>query len=161
MTFEDYNTLHKSLKKKPFFLNFLQISYIHSSHLCSHPDVPLSFPNVEPHLFWSTEMTAISCGADGRADGWMVTWLPDGCVDNQIFCNAHGAVLSACFTHVRAPLSLWMDTELPYKSTNNKSPDQHALTPEQLIIFHWPLVKFHISLVSLARHEWTLNIKIN
>ena len=54
-----YNTRHKSLKQEPFVLNFLQISYIHSSHLCSHSNVPLSFPNVEPRVFWSTEMTAI------------------------------------------------------------------------------------------------------
>ena len=53
-----YNTCHKSLKQEPFVLNFLQISYIHSSHLCSHSNVPLSFPNVEPSVFWSTEMTA-------------------------------------------------------------------------------------------------------
>ena len=46
------------MKQKPFVLNFLQISYIHSSHLCSHSNVPLSFPNVEPSVFWSTEMTA-------------------------------------------------------------------------------------------------------
>ena len=50
-----YNTRHKSLKQKPFFLNFLQIFYIHSSHLCSHSDVLLSFPNVERRVFWSTE----------------------------------------------------------------------------------------------------------
>ena len=30
-----------------FVLNFLQISYIHASHLCSHSNVPLSFPNVD------------------------------------------------------------------------------------------------------------------
>ena len=53
-----YNTRHKSLKQEPFVLNFLQISYIHASHLCSHSNVPLSFPNVEPSVFWSTEMTA-------------------------------------------------------------------------------------------------------
>jgi len=41
-----YNTRHKSLKQEPFVLNFLQISYIHASHLCSHSNVPLSFPNV-------------------------------------------------------------------------------------------------------------------
>ena len=41
-----------------FVLNFLQISYIHASHLCSHSNVPLSFPSVEPSVFWSTEMTA-------------------------------------------------------------------------------------------------------
>ena len=54
----NYNTRHKSLKQEPFVLNFLQISYIHSSHLCSHSNVPLSFPNVEPSVFWSIEMTA-------------------------------------------------------------------------------------------------------
>ena len=53
-----YYTRHKSLKQEPFVLNFLQISYIHSSHLCSHSDVLLSFPNVEPSVFLSTEMTA-------------------------------------------------------------------------------------------------------
>ena len=53
-----YNTRHKSLKQEPFVLNFLQISYIHASHLCSPSDVPLSFPNVKPSVFWSTEMTA-------------------------------------------------------------------------------------------------------
>ena len=54
----DQNTRHKSLKQEPFVLNFLQISYIHSSHLYSHSNVPLSFPNVEPIVFWSTKMTA-------------------------------------------------------------------------------------------------------
>ena len=53
-----YNTRHKSLKQEPFVLNFLQISYIYASHLCFHSNVPLSFPNVEPSVFWSTEMTA-------------------------------------------------------------------------------------------------------
>ena len=48
----------KSLKQEPFVLNFFQTSYIHSSHLCSHSNVPLSFPNVVPSVFWSTEMTA-------------------------------------------------------------------------------------------------------
>ena len=60
-----YNTRHKLLKQEPFVLTFLQISYIHSSHLCSHSNMPLSFPNVEPSVFWSTEMTANSnqhCG---------------------------------------------------------------------------------------------------
>ena len=56
--FMDYNTRHKSLKQHPFVLNFLQISYSHSSHLCSHSNVPLSFPNIEPSVFWSTKMTA-------------------------------------------------------------------------------------------------------
>ena len=31
---------------------FLKISYIHSSHLCSHSNVPFTFPSVEPHVFW-------------------------------------------------------------------------------------------------------------
>ena len=53
-----YNPCHKSLKQKPFVLNLLKISYIHSSHLCSHSNVPLSFPNVELSVFWTTEMTA-------------------------------------------------------------------------------------------------------
>ena len=53
-----YSTRHKSLKQEPFVLNFLQISFVHSSHLCSHSNVPLSFPNVEPSVSWSTEMTA-------------------------------------------------------------------------------------------------------
>ena len=55
---KNYNTRHKSLRQEPFVLNFLQISYIHSSHLCSHSNVPLSFPNVELRIFWSTERTA-------------------------------------------------------------------------------------------------------
>ena len=57
-SFSTYNTRHKSFKQEPLVLNFLQISYIHSSHLCSHSNVPLSFPNVEPSVFWSTKMTA-------------------------------------------------------------------------------------------------------
>ena len=52
-----YNTRHKSLKQKLFFLNFLQISYIHYSHLFSHSNVLLSFPNVGPRVLWSTETT--------------------------------------------------------------------------------------------------------
>ena len=46
-----YNTHHKLLKQEPFVLNFLQISYIHSSHLCLHSNVPLSLPNVELSVF--------------------------------------------------------------------------------------------------------------
>ena len=45
---------------------FSKISYIHSSHLCSHPYVPLSFPIVEPRAFWSTEMTAIPKSTLGK-----------------------------------------------------------------------------------------------
>ena len=41
-----YNPHHKSLKQKPIVLNFLQISYIHSSHLltqmCPSPSPMLS-----------------------------------------------------------------------------------------------------------------------
>ena len=54
-----HNTRHKSLKQEPFVLNFLQISYIHSWHLRSHLNLPLSFLNVEPRVFWSSEMTVI------------------------------------------------------------------------------------------------------
>ena len=53
-----YNARHKLLKQEPSILNFLQISDTHSSHLCFHSNVPLSSPNVEPRVFWSTEMTA-------------------------------------------------------------------------------------------------------
>ena len=53
-----YNTRHKSLKQEPLVLNFLQISNIHASNFCSHSNVPLSSPNVEPSVFWSTEITA-------------------------------------------------------------------------------------------------------
>ena len=49
-----------------FFLIFLKIFYIHSSHLCSHSNVPLSFPNVEPRIFWSTEMTVIPKSTLGK-----------------------------------------------------------------------------------------------
>ena len=38
-----------------FSLKFL----IHSSHFCSHPNVTLPFPNVEPRIFWVTEATVI------------------------------------------------------------------------------------------------------
>jgi len=62
------NPRHKSLKQKPFVLNFQQISYIHSSHLYSHSNVPLSFPNVEPHVFWCTEMTAIPKSTLGKGE---------------------------------------------------------------------------------------------
>ena len=46
-----YNVRHKSLRQEPFVLNFLQFFYIHSLHPCSHSNVPLSFPNVEPSVF--------------------------------------------------------------------------------------------------------------
>ena len=62
------NPRQKSLEQKPFVLNFLQISYIHSSHLYSHLNVPLSFPNVEPRVFWSTEMTAIPESTSGKEE---------------------------------------------------------------------------------------------
>ena len=57
---------HKSLKQNPCFLNFWKILYIHSSYLCSHSNEPLSFPNVEPRVFWSTEMTVIPKSALGK-----------------------------------------------------------------------------------------------
>ena len=76
------NTPHKSLKQEPFVLNFLQISYIHSWHLRSHSNVPLSFPNVEPRVFRSTETTVIPKSALGKGkitqvfqDLWRVLWL--------------------------------------------------------------------------------------
>ena len=53
----NYSTRHKSLKQEPFVLNFFKISYIHPSHLFSHSNVPLSSLNVEPRVFWNTEMT--------------------------------------------------------------------------------------------------------
>ena len=60
-----YNTRHKSLKQKPFPLNFL-LRFLHSlfTHLiCSHSEVPISscisFPNVEQRVFWSTKTTVI------------------------------------------------------------------------------------------------------
>ena len=63
---ECYNPRHKSLKLKPCFLNFLQISYIQSLRLCSHSNVLLSFPNVEPRVFWSTETTVIPKSTLGK-----------------------------------------------------------------------------------------------
>ena len=33
-------------------------NFFHASHLCSHLNVPVAFPNVERSVFWSTEMTA-------------------------------------------------------------------------------------------------------
>ena len=61
-----YNTRHKSLKQEPFVLNFLQISYIHSWHLRSHLHLPLSFRNVEPGVFWSSETTVIPKSTLGK-----------------------------------------------------------------------------------------------
>ena len=67
---------------KAFILNLLQISYIHSSHLYSHSNVPLSFPNVEPHILWGTEMTAMPKSILGKGeiaqvfqDLWWVLYL--------------------------------------------------------------------------------------
>ena len=45
--------------KTHFSWIFWKILYIHSSHLCSHSNMPLSFPNVDPRIFWSTETTVI------------------------------------------------------------------------------------------------------
>ena len=62
-----YNTCYKSLKHEPYvFLEFLKMSYIHSSHLSSHSNVQLSFPNVEPRTFWSTETTVIPNSTLGK-----------------------------------------------------------------------------------------------
>ena len=61
-----YNTRHKSLKQEPFALNFLLISYIHSWHLRSQLHLPLSFPNVEPRVFWSSETTVIPKSTLGK-----------------------------------------------------------------------------------------------
>ena len=58
-TLRSYNTCHKRLTQEPFVLNFLQISYIHSWHLRSHLNLPLSFPNVEPRVFWNSETTVL------------------------------------------------------------------------------------------------------
>ena len=60
------NTRHKSLKQEPFVLNFLQISYIHSWHLRSHLHLPLSFLNVEPGVFWSSETAVIPKSTLGK-----------------------------------------------------------------------------------------------
>ena len=45
---------------------FSKISYIHSSHHCSQSTVPLSFPSVEPRVFWSTETTVIPKSTVGK-----------------------------------------------------------------------------------------------
>ena len=54
--------------KTRFSWIFWKISYIHSSRLCSHSNVPLSFPNVEPHIFWSTETTVIPKSTLGKRE---------------------------------------------------------------------------------------------
>ena len=54
--------------KTHFSWIFWKISYIHSSCLCSHSNVPLSFPNVEPHIFWSTETTVIPKSTLGKRE---------------------------------------------------------------------------------------------
>ena len=53
------NTRLKSLKQKPFPMNFL-LNFLHSlfTHLF-HSKVPISFLNVEPRVSWSTETTVI------------------------------------------------------------------------------------------------------
>ena len=45
---------------------FSKISYIYSSHLSSHSNVPLFFPNVEPRAFWSTETPVIPKSTFGK-----------------------------------------------------------------------------------------------
>ena len=42
------------------------MSYIHSLYLCSHSNVPLSFPSVEPRVFWSTGTTVIPKSTLGK-----------------------------------------------------------------------------------------------
>ena len=54
--------------KTRFSWIFWKISYIHSSRLYSHSNVPLSFPNVEPHIFWSTETTVIPKSTLGKRE---------------------------------------------------------------------------------------------
>ena len=54
--------------KTRFSWIFWKISYIHSYRLCSHSNVPLSFPNVEPHIFWSTETTVIPKSTLGKRE---------------------------------------------------------------------------------------------
>ena len=52
--------------KTRFSWIFWKILYIHSSHVCSHSNIPLSSPNVEPHIFWSTETTVIPKSTLGK-----------------------------------------------------------------------------------------------
>ena len=54
--------------KTRFSWIFWKILYIHSSHLCSHSNIPLSSPNVEPHIFWSTETTVIPKSTLGKRE---------------------------------------------------------------------------------------------
>ena len=84
-----YNARHKSLKQGPFVLNFLQIFYIHSLHPCSHSNVPLSFPNVEPSVFWSTEMTANPNQHWGRGSGKSLKCFNKICDE---YCSSIAAV---------------------------------------------------------------------
>ena len=95
---QTHNTRHKSLKQKAFVLNFLQISFIHSSHLCSHSNVPLSFPNGEPRVFWSTEMTAIPKSTLGKGE---IT---------QVFQDLW-RVLQALLTQMQLPSPDWSRPE--------------------------------------------------
>ena len=104
---QTHNTRHKSLKQKAFVLNFLQISFIHSSHLCSHSNVPLSFPNGEPRVFWSTEMTAIPKSTLGKGE---IT---------QVFQDLW-RVLQALLTQMQLPSPDW------------SCPEGYAFPPFQL-----------------------------
>ena len=54
--------------KTRFSWSFWKISHIHSSHFCSKSNVPLSFPNVELHVFWSTETTVIPKSTLGKRE---------------------------------------------------------------------------------------------
>ena len=65
-----YNTclVTNCWNKTCFSWIFWKILHIHSSHFCSHSNVPLSFPNVEPRVFWSTETTVISKSTLGKRE---------------------------------------------------------------------------------------------
>ena len=54
------STRYKLLKQKPFPMNFL-LNFLHSlfTHLFSLKSAHISFLNVEPRVFWSTETTVI------------------------------------------------------------------------------------------------------
>ena len=66
LKFLTYDTHHKSLKQTPFLVNFYKLSCIHSSYFCSHSNVPLSLPNVEPPIFWSTDTMVTPKSTSGK-----------------------------------------------------------------------------------------------
>ena len=80
---ETYNTRHKSLKQTPFDPNFLE-NFLHPlfALLFSLKCGPF-FPNVELHVFWSTETTVIPKSTVGKGkrarvfqDFWRVLKSP-------------------------------------------------------------------------------------